>query len=106
MHRQTKAADISPAVKRAVWERDGQGCVLCRSPYAAPNAHYIPRSRGGLGVEENVVTLCAVCHDQYDNGPGRKAAEEEIRRYLKGKYPDWDESRLRYRKYADGLPDL
>jgi len=94
MHRQAKAADIPQAEKRAVWERDGRGCVLCRSPYAAPGARYIPRSRGGLGVEENVVTLCAVCHGRYGSGPGRKAVEEEIRQYLMGKYPDWDESRL------------
>ena len=98
MRKQTKAVDIPQAVKRAVWERDGQGCILCRSPYAAPNAHYIPRSRGGLGMEENVVTLCAVCHDRYDNGPERQAMEAEIRGYLMGKYPHWDESRLVYRK--------
>ena len=47
MHKQTKAVDIPPAVKRAVWERDGRCCVLCGSPFAAPNAHVIPRSQGG-----------------------------------------------------------
>lgn len=100
MHRQTRAVDIAPAVKRRVWERDGHGCILCGSPFAAPDAHYIPRSRGGLGIEENVVTLCAVCHGRYDNGEGRKAMEAEIRRYLRGKYPGWDAIQMRYRKYA------
>lgn len=99
MHRQTKAVDIPPAVKREVWERDGQRCILCGSPYGVPNAHFIPRSRGGLGVARNVVTLCPVCHDRYDNGPGRKATEAEIRAYLQRKYPDWEEGALRYRKH-------
>lgn len=99
MHKQTRAVDIPPAVKRAVWERDGQRCVLCSSPSAAPNAHYIPRSQGGLGVEENIVTLCQDCHDRYDNGTGRAYIREELRAYLQEKYPDWNEEGLRYRKY-------
>lgn len=99
MHRQTKAVDIPPAVKMAVWERDGRCCVLCSSPFAAPNAHYIPRSQGGLGVEENIVSLCPACHDRYDNGAGRAYMREELRAYLRGKYPGWDEESLRYRKY-------
>lgn len=106
MHKQTKAVDIPQTVKREVFERDGRRCILCGSPFAAPNAHYIPRSRGGLGVAENTVSLCLVCHDRYDNGPGRKATENEIRRYLMSKYPEWDERKLRYRKYDYGLPDM
>lgn len=99
MHKRTKALDIPPAVKAAVWERDGQCCILCGSPrYAFPNAHYISRAQGGLGVEENIVTLCQTCHDRYDNGAGRQQTKAEIRAYLMGKYPDWDEGRLCYRK--------
>lgn len=99
MHKQTKAVDVPPAVKRAVWERDGRRCVLCGSPFAAPNAHVIPRSQGGLGVEENIVTLCPACHDRYDNGEGRAYTREELTAYLREKYPGWDEESLRYRKY-------
>lgn len=70
MHRRTKALQISPDVKRRVWERDGR-CILCHRP-GSPDAHYIPRSQGGLGVE--------------------------IRAYLMKCYPDWDEADLVYRK--------
>ena len=98
MNRRTKALDISRKVKEAVWERDGGHCVLCGNPNAAPNAHYIPRSQGGLGIEENVVTLCPACHDTYDNSASRWAIRDELREYLQGKYPRWDETKLTYRK--------
>jgi len=65
--RRTKALEIPQKVKRAVWKRDGERCILCGSPHAAPEAHYVPRSAGGLGVEENIVTLCRSCHDAYDH---------------------------------------
>lgn len=99
MHRRTKALAISAAVKREVWERDGRRCILCGSPDGAPNAHYIARSQGGLGVAENIVTLCPACHGRYDNGPGRRETGAEIRAYLMKKYPGWDEGALTYRKY-------
>lgn len=69
MHRRTKALAIPPKVKAQVWDRDLHRCVLCGSPYAFPDAHYISRAQGGLGIPENVVTLCRPCHDRYDNSP-------------------------------------
>lgn len=33
---------------------------MCGSSYAMPNAHYIARAQGGLGIEENIVTLCLI----------------------------------------------
>ena len=99
MHRQTKACDISEKVKEIVWERDHHECILCGSNFAAPNAHYIARSHGGMGIEENIVTLCLNCHNKYDNSELRPVYRKEIRRYLKSKYPDWDESKLIYRKW-------
>lgn len=99
MHRRTKALSIPAAVKREVWERDGRRCILCGSPDGAPNAHYVARSQGGLGVAENIVTLCPACHGRYDNGPGRRETGAEIRAYLMEKYPGWDEGELTYRKY-------
>lgn len=98
MHKRTKALDIPAAVKKAVWERDGHCCILCSYPYDTQNAHYIARSHGGLGVEQNVVTLCYRCHGQYDNSADRKHIREEIKEYLMSKYPDWDETKLIYRK--------
>lgn len=99
MSRMSKACDIPPKVKAIVWERDGGCCILCGNPHAAPNAHFIPRSHGGLGVPENVVTLCLKCHTRYDQSGQRKPLQARIRQYLMEQYPDWDEEKLIYRKW-------
>ena len=95
--RRTKALDISPAVKAAVYERDGGRCVLCGRP-GLPNGHFIPRSQSGSGIEENVITLCIKCHNRYDNGAGRAAIETELEAYLRSLYPEWSREKLLYRK--------
>lgn len=101
MTKRTKALDISPKVKDAVWERDGHQCILCGSPQAMPNAHYIARSHGGLGIEQNITTLCLKCHHAYDNTAERVAIKEQIKTYLQSQYPDWDESKLIFRKWNE-----
>ena len=65
-----------------------------------PEAHYIPRSKGGLGIPENILTLCRVCHDRYDHSDrnDREMMRGRFRAYLKHFYPDWDESKLIYHK--------
>lgn len=104
MSRRAKACDISQAVKERVWDRDGGKCVICQNEVnVMPNAHYIPRSQGGLGIEENVVTLCTnftekQCHRRYDNSTERETLGEQIKAYLMKKYPGWDETKLYYRK--------
>ncbi len=98
----TTACDIPPAVKAKVWERDGGRCILCLSPEASPNAHYISRAHGGLGIPENIVTLCRRCHEQYDNSAERSFLRAEIRAYLIRTYPGWDAKNLIYRKTKGG----
>ena len=98
MHKRTKALSIPKRVKDAVWKRDGGCCVLCGSPRAQPNAHYISRAQGGLGIEQNIVTLCSDCHRQYDQTADRAEIRLDLREYLESKYPDWDESQLIYQK--------
>ena len=71
----TKACDISQKVKFAVWMRDGERCIICGSHRAMPNSHYIKRSQGGLGIEENITTMCLKCHDAFD-GAGREINAE------------------------------
>ena len=70
-----------------------------------PNAHYIPRSKGGLGIEENIVTLCTEftlnkCHRKYDfgNKDERKKIGNIIKNYLQSKYDNWNEEQLYYKK--------
>ncbi len=100
--RRAKACDISKKTKNIVWERDGGRCIICGSTQAMPNAHYIPRSKGGLGIPENIVTLCTMngCHYKFDFGSKEERAEigSKIEEYLKSKYPDWDKKDLVYRK--------
>lgn len=98
MHKRTRALDISEKVKKEVWERDNHCCIVCGSPYAMPNAHYISRSHGGLGIPENIFTACIVCHNRYDNGDGRKEIGMIVKEYLKSQYPYWNEKDLIYKK--------
>jgi 5-methylcytosine-specific restriction endonuclease McrA len=108
--KRARALDISQDVKKRVFERDGGRCVICGNACnVMPNSHFIPRSRGGLGIEENVVTMCSnftdnQCHRKYEEVPEMRAEmEEQIREYLKGEYPNWDESKLTYSKYGGAL---
>lgn len=89
----TKACGISPAVKRAVAERDGGICVVCGRNVGLPEGHYIPRSKMGLGIEENIVCICPECHDkQHARGCGelvRRRMKEHLDRFYPG-FPDED----------------
>jgi 5-methylcytosine-specific restriction endonuclease McrA len=98
MRRETKYTRIPPAVYRRVLERDSGACVLCGSYYGLECAHYIGRAHGGLGREENLVMLCGKCHKKYDHTDERKFIRPELREYLQGIYPEWDESKLVYKK--------
>lgn len=94
-----KACDISAKVKKEVWERDEHLCVVCGRNYdVMPNAHYIRRSQGGLGIPQNVVTLCQECHRKFDFEHD-EAIKDKIVDYLISCYPDWEESRLYYKKW-------
>ena len=98
MHKQTRATRIRAKVKEAVWLRDHQRCIICGNHNASPNAHYIPRSRGGLGIEQNIITLCAVCHRLYDQSEMRPAIGAQIWDYLTFHYPGLTRDRLGYHK--------
>lgn len=94
----TKATSIPIEVKKKVYMRDGGKCVVCGKP-GLPNAHYIRRSQGGLGIEENVVTLCPECHHDYDNGFKREEIGAWLSEYLDKWYPDFPDEKRVYSKY-------
>lgn len=108
MNKRTKALAIQPEVKKAVAERDSvcghPCCIWCGFPspvsfeLAFSNAHYIPRAQGGLGIEENILTLCPDCHRKYDQSTERGKMREYFKEYLKSKYPGWEECKLYYTK--------
>lgn len=107
--KRSKATDISMSVKKKVFERDNGCCVVCGNNYnVMPNAHYISRTKGGLGIEQNVVTLCTEltpnkCHRKYDFGTLEEQREikQKIKQYLQSKYEDWNEENLVYKKWSD-----
>lgn len=97
MHKRTKACSISKTVKREVYERDGGRCIFCGRT-GIPNAHVIARSHGGLGVKENIVTLCPECHWRMDNTPDRNRLQNRAIGYLKTFYPGWTRESVTYKK--------
>ena len=98
--KRSKATDISKEVKERVFERDNGRCIICGRP-GMPNAHYIRRSQGGLGIEQNIVTLCLACHTAYDDGFKREEYGKKIREYLLYIYSfnGWNEDDLKYTKW-------
>lgn len=100
--KQAMAHAIPQSVKRKVSERDDGLCLWCGKP-GASNAHYIARSMGGKGIEENILTLCPKCHNEYDNGFAvtRARMKARFREYLFNYYDNWDEAKLIYHKWED-----
>lgn len=99
MNGRTKALQISQAVKRRVYERDGGCCIFCGSA-GDPWCHYISRAHGGLGIEQNIITLCAEHHRIFDQGTRyqRAAVKACAKKYLQSQYPNWNEDNLIFRK--------
>ncbi len=106
MRKDTKARDFDRKAKLAISERDSIDgwpcCVNCGAAAPAPlawsNAHFVSRAQGGLGIPENGLTLCPMCHRRYDQTTDRSVLREYFRVYLQSKYAGWDESKLYYRK--------
>lgn len=91
-----KETDISKKVRERVYERDSvegaPNCIICGRPY--PHIHHIvERSRGGKGIEENLVCLCYRCHSILHDTED-PSMKEAIKAYMRKCYPDWDERGL------------
>ena len=97
MKKRTKACSIKAAVKKRVEERDGGCCIFC-GVKGRGEAHVIPRSAGGLGVEQNLITACRPCHDALDNSLSRPVMLEIAKQYLKAFYPEWTPDAVIYKK--------
>lgn len=97
-YKETKATSISPEVKIKVFRRDKGCCVICGAP-GLPEAHYIRRSQGGLGIEQNIITLCRECHREFDEGKKHKEYKQILSDYLEALYPDFSDYDRIYHKY-------
>lgn len=95
-----KTTDIPPKVRESVMRRDSYEdaccCIYCGRPRGIELHHYVERSRGGMGIEQNLVCLCKKCHTKLHNGDMN--VKEYAKAYLQDFYPDWDEQELIERK--------
>lgn len=101
-HNRTKATEIQKLVKEIVWYRDKRKCIFCNRlvPIFNANAHFIPRSAGGKGIEENIFTACDFCHSEQDNGLNTEEYTTKAENYLKSIYgSNWNKEKLIYKKY-------
>ena len=111
MTRRTNALQFGRQTALKITERDGC-CIFCKANYHMDKlnpferqiqqiAHYINRSQGGLGIEENGVLICQGHHGWLDNGNrGRREEMLQIMEmYFKNIYPDWHKENLIYKKW-------
>ncbi len=99
----TKATAITKKVKMIVWERDNHSCIFCGKyvEWNFANSHFIKRSHNGLGIEENIMTNCAECHELFEHEPSRSKMIPFAKQHLKSKYNNWNEDMLIYKKKRD-----
>ena len=111
MSKRSNKAEFSAKARKIIEERDN-GCIFCKMGYQMQGAgwmdlntfsimHYIPRSRGGLGIEQNGAVGCSWHHTMLDNGKDgrRKEMLGMFSEYLMQQYSDWNESKLTYSKW-------
>lgn len=109
--KQTRAKEFSAKTRAAIKARDGC-CIFCKMNYHTEKVtsldrqmtsimHYIPRSKGGLGIEQNGALGCMRHHTMLDNGyEGRREEMLELfAEYLRLQYTDWNEDELVYKKW-------
>lgn len=79
---EVKAHDFSPAVKQAIFERDGFKCVVCglgeEDGVGIAADHKKPRSKGGKSTIDNGQTLCT----QHNNIKKNYSQTEAGKRYF------------------------
>ena len=107
MGKRSKACEFSAAERRKIHERDHETCIFCRLGYKPSKeaggylqcAHYVARSQGGVGVEQNGALACVYHHQMLDNGLYHDEMQKLFREYLEEHYPGWNESELTYDKW-------
>jgi len=105
MGRRSKACEFPQEVRKRIKQRD-KGCIFCQlmgySGYPPTQImHYVARSQGGKGIEQNGAWGCALHHQQLDNGLQSTVMREYFKEYLQSIYPEWNEKDLVYSKWSD-----
>lgn len=109
--KRTKKLQFDIKTRERIIGRDG-GCIFCAMGYPTKDAtwldltikdimHFIPKSQGGLGIEQNGALGCRYHHSKLDNGNEGLRSEmlERFESYLRNIYPDWNKKDLIYKKY-------
>lgn len=98
MSKLSKACEISPKVREKVLDRD-EFCILC-GKVGIPNSHFVAKAQHGLGVEQNIVTMCVNCHDKWHTSGDQAEMKERVREYLEKHYPGFPDADRVYKKYG------
>ena len=104
--KQTRKHDFTPSMRRHIEERD-MGYHMPENDYFGTHMfsimHYIPRSQGGLGIEQNAAVGCIYHHNLMDNGNKglRPEMMKIMKEYLERIYPEWNEEKLTYSKWKE-----
>ena len=110
----TKLLQFDKDTIKRIQQRDNYSCLFCRIGYHCeefnPNSldfivhdimHFVPKSKLGLGIEENGVEGCRYHHSLLDNGNKnlRKEMLSIMEEHLKSLYPNWNKENLVYKKW-------
>ena len=110
----TKLLQFDKETIRKIQIRDDYTCLFCKLGYHMekynPNSldfiihdimHYVPKSKMGLGIEENGVEGCRFHHSLLDNGNKglRKEMLGLMKEHLQSLYTNWNERDLKYSKW-------
>lgn len=58
---------ISPAIRNKVYARDNHRCRKCHRTKKLHLHHIIPVAQEQIDTEENLITLCNHCHDEWEH---------------------------------------
>lgn len=102
------ACEFNSIERNKIKKRDRGQCIFCSMGYRKSYEcaigelqimHYIPRSQGGLGTEQNGALGCIYHHQMMDNGLYGNEMRRMFREYLEEHYPNWNEEKLKYDKW-------
>lgn len=102
--KRSKATNIPLSVRKAVYERSGGVCETCNKwcdDMGFSNSHFIPRSKGGLGIEQNILHQCQECHYVMDFGTGQERSKMHTlaRNVLVSHYGEFEDEDLIYKRW-------
>lgn len=110
----TKLLQFDKKTREMICNRDNYNCLFCSVGYHTVGKnlssiefnvfdimHFIPKSKLGLGIEQNGVFGCRYHHHLLDNGNKglRKEMLSIMEEYLKTRYESWNKEDLVYKKW-------